>query len=244
MSFTYQSFPDLRLKHGTEKTINDPVAITSNGNREIRRKLNKVERYSWSIPSRNLYQEDADAIVKFFNTVHSSVDSFLFRDPTVPELTNQQMVPFYVPGTPGTWLFGLYHSGMHPVLNLGNTGQFPAWDLTALTNIVVKRNGVPLVYGSDYDIHMNFDMSPYPNYPYPRTTVFQSTGAAWTGTDVITFSGPIYHTVRFDGMISYKITAMKKSTLSTSTGDSEVVPTVSSLSDIKLIEVFEYQDET
>lgn len=242
MSFTYKAFPDLRLKHGTEKQINDPVVITSNGNREIRRKINKLERYSWTVPSRNLYQSDANAIVQFFNTVHSSMDSFLYRCPMVPELIGVQMVPV---NTGTEIVFCLYHTGMHPVMNLGDLGHFPQWDFTT-SPITIKRNGTTLTRTTNFTVHMNYDPSAlggaYANYG--RTLMIKAVGATWSGGDVVTFSGPIWHTARFDAMLSYKITAMQKSTLSTSISDTEVIPTVSALSDVKLVEVFEYLDVT
>ena len=241
MSFQYLTFPELRLKHGTEKAINDPVSITSNGNREIRRKMNKIERYSWTIPSRNLHQEDVEEVVQFYNTVHGSVDSFLFKDPTMPELIEHRLTPVYASGVA---TFGLYHSGMHPVMNLSDQAFSPVWDISTSTDIIIKRNGVVQVWQDDYGVQMNIDPSAAPGYSqYPRTTFFGSTNSTvWGMNDVITYTGPIYHTVRFDGVLSYKISAMKKSTQSTSIGDNKVVPTVSALGDIKLVEVFEYSD--
>lgn len=230
MSFTYTAFPELRLKHGVEKTINDPVSITTNGNREVRRKVNKQERYSWKIPSRNLYQEDMEEIVNFFVASQSSVNSFLYRDPTLPELVNQRFTPITISGAP---VFALFHTGQHPVMNLGRTGNLPAWDF-ALSTIVIKRNGVVQTVDTNFAVLENYDLS---LYGYPRTMVIVPT-STWSSTDVVTFSGPLYHTVRFDSMINYSITAMEKSNLLT--GTCEVVPTISQLGDVSLIEVFEY----
>lgn len=239
MSFTYNLFPELRLKHGVEKTINDPVSITSNGNREIRRRINAVERHSWNIPSRNLLQADMDAMLLFFNTVRSSVDSFLYRDPVLPQLTNVQLYPFSVGGVT---YFALYHTGFHPVLNFGNNvGTNPNWHAFD-TKSVFKRNGTTLAT-SQFTVKMNCD--PVLDlgataFQHPRTTIIKASTGSWALTDVITYSGPLYKTVRFDSMVSYKIAVLEKSTLLT--GSCEVLPTVSQMADIKLMEVFEYKD--
>lgn len=232
MTFQLIKFPELRLKHGIEKTINDPVNITTNGNREIRRKLNKTERYSWKIPARMLYQEDMDEIVEFFNTTQSSMDTFLYRDPTKPELIAQSLKAFTSGGT--LWFLCL-HSGNHPIINLGASGFSALWDMS---DLVIKRNGV-VVNQSSITVSMNHDFGDAA--PYPRCTAIRPTGGGWSAGDIITIGGPIYSTVRFDSMVSYKIAAMQKSSLIT--GDCEVVPTVSELSDIQLMEVFEYYGE-
>lgn len=240
MSFQYKIFPELRLKHGVEKTINDPVSITSNGNREIRRKINKTARYSWNIPSRNLMQDEIEAIVKFADEV--GTDSFLYKDPTLPELIDQPLTPMDTgPGT-GYW-FGLYHSGLHPVLNLGSygTGVFESWEVGSMLSpdIVIKINGVPIDFSiGTYGTKMNFTPSLFGS-TLPRTFVVnKSFQPYFNGSEVVTYSGPLYHAVRFDSMISYRISAMKKSTLLD--GPCDVVPVVSELADIKLMEVFEY----
>jgi len=239
MSFQYKIFPELKLKHGTVKTINDPVAITSNGNREIRRKINKTERYSWDIPARNLYQSDMQAIIEFAAMV--GTDSFLYKDPTKPELVNQKCTYFDAGGTPH---FALMHSGNHPVLNLSvaGLGHLETWELGNVLSpdIVVKRNGVVMDFWDGMSIsNMNFDPSVHGS-SLPRTSVFYAGLTTWISTDIITYSGPLYHTVRFDSQISYKIAAMAKSTLLS--GGCDVVPTVSEMANIKLMEVFEYVD--
>lgn len=234
MTFQYKIFPDLRLKHGVEKTINDPVAITSNGNREIRRKINKTERYSWNIPARNLLQADMQAIIDFSRTVTSSVDSFLYKDPTMPELVNQPLTRMFADGLN---YFALYHSGTHPVMNLLAGGNLPQFDLFN-DAVVIKRNGV-VVDKNTINLAYNKDPSTLGRPDLPRTTILSSN---WAANDVITYTGPIYHTVRLDSMISYRIAALKRSTVVS--GSCEVVPIVSEMADIKLIEVFEYADAT
>jgi archaellum component FlaF (FlaF/FlaG flagellin family) len=238
MSFQYLTFPELRLKHGIEKSINDPVSITSNGNREIRRRVNAVERYSWTIPARHLVQSDMNTIVDFFSTVTSSVDSFLYRDPTMPEAVNLLLKPFTVGGVV---YFAMYHSGYHPIMNLGSGFINPIWD-ASMTNVVVKKNGVALA-SNQFTVKMNCDPVAdlgSTTFQHPRTTVIKDASGTWLDTDIITYSGPLFKTVRFDSMIAYKIAVLEKSNLIT--GACEVVPTVSQMADIKLMEVFEYKD--
>lgn len=241
MTFQYKLFPELRLKHGIEKTVNDPVSITSNGNREIRRRINAVERYSWNIPARHLLQADMETMVNFFGEVTSSVDAFLYKDPTMPQLVNQQLKPFTVGGVV---YFALYHSGYHPILNLGSNGTInPLWHALQ-SGVVFKKNGVTLTSGQ-FTVKMNCDPVLDLNavdFQHPRTTIIKAPTGTWLDTDVITYSGPLFKTVRFDSMVSYRIATMEKSNLLTGTCD--VVPTVSEMADIKLMEVFEFEDQS
>lgn len=240
MSFQYKLFPELRLKHGIEKSVNDPVSITSNGNREIRRRINAVERYSWTIPSRNLYQSDMEAMVDFFGQVSSSVDSFLYRDPTMPQAVNLQLKPFT---QGGVVYFAMYHSGYHPILNLSSGLLNSYWDVSQ-SNVVFKKNGVTLA-PSAFTVKMNCDPVldlGSTTFQHPRTTIIKAASGTWLDTDVITYSGPLFKTVRFDSMVAYKISVMEKSNLLT--GTCEVIPTVSQMADIKLMEVFEYKDKS
>lgn len=244
MSFQYKIFPELKLKHGVEKTINDPVSITSNGNREIRRRINAVERYSWNIPSRNLLQADMEAMVQFFSDMSSSVDSFLYRDPTQGRLTNQQLVPFTVGGIT---YFALYHTGFHPVLNLSGSGQQNPYWHTFSSNATFSKNGVSQS-PSNFIVKMNCDPVldlGATNFQHPRTTVIKAATGTWLETDVVTYTGLLYKTVRFDSMLSYRISAMRKPTNAINDfqyGTCDVLPTVSEMADIKLMEVFEYKD--
>jgi len=231
MSFQYKIFPELRLKHGVEKTINDPVSITSNGNREIRRKVNKTERYSWTIPARNLMQDDMQAIIDFSRSVVSSQHSFLYRDPTMPELVDHPLTKIYANGTQ---YFALYHSGLHPVINMEAGGPVSEFDLYNPA-VIIKRNGV--VYDKNsIDWLWNKKMSNLGRPDLPMTCV----GSAynWGVGDTVTFTGPIFHTVRLDSMISYRVAAFEKAFAPISGCD--ITPTVSEMADIKLIEVFEY----
>jgi hypothetical protein len=240
MSFQYLTFPELRLKHGIEKSVNDPVSITSNGNREIRRRINAVERYSWNIPSRYLVQSDMEALVNFFGTVTSSVDSFLYRDPTMPEAVNLQLKPFT---QGGVVYFAMYHSGYHPILNFGNNSSVNSiWNAWQAGVVLFKKNGVALA-PFDFTVKMNCDPVldlGSTTFQHPRTTVIKAASGTWLDTDIITYSGPLFKTVRFDSMVAYKIAVLEKSNLIT--GACEVVPTVSQMADIKLMEVFEYKD--
>lgn len=212
MAFLNTTFPALKLKHGITKEIYNPVSITGNGTREVRRKQNKVERFVWNIPSRALFDADKLAIVKFLNTVDQGLKSFLFQDPDYPEFNNAKLG--FRSGT--TWYFNLpldsSTAGNHPVLNA--SGFFGGLSFT--------KNGTPIggvTYGVDGTTGL-----PYVTVP---TSI---------NTDTIRVTGPVYLTARFEGNLSYSITAMEKSPLG---GTCNVIPSVVTLNDFKLVEVFE-----
>lgn len=233
MNFSnYEIFPTLRLKHGTTKTIDDPFQITGNGNREIRRKTNLVERYQWNIPSRNLYQEDLQDLIEFYGRV--GTQSFLFRDHTEPEYDNLKLTQIDTART----VWGIYGSGLHPLINFNG----PAWNpasaavvevlnlttgaITAAPAITWLHNTKPSTVAGVLSLAGG----------YARSTLLQFATAIPVGSVPI-FSGAIYRTARFNSPLSYTITAMEKSDITT--GVCEVVPTVSQISDIQLTEVYE-----
>lgn len=210
MAFVNSIFPVLKLKHGITKEIVDPVMITGNGTREIRRKQNKWERFVWSIPARQLLEADKQAITKFLRLTDMGLKSFLFQDPTYPEfnaapLTNRSTNTWYL-----TLPYDATTAGTHPVFN------------PVIGGLVFKKNGVTVTAtytGIDGTTGL------------PYVTITGSVPA-----DTVTVTGPTYSTVRFAGPLAYTITAMAKSPLG---GTCNVVPTVVQLADFQLIEVFE-----
>lgn len=209
MAFQNVIFPTLKLKHGAYKEISDPVSITGNGTRELRRKQNRWERFIWTIPSRHLIEADKLAIHKFLRGVNMGLDSFLFQDPTCPELLN---APLKNRST-NTWYLNIpYDSttpGTHPIMN------------PRMSGLVFKKNGVTVTA-----TYSGVDTA---GFPYVTIT-------GSVPTDTITVTGSLYMTVRFNGTLGYTITAMEKSSLG---GTCQVVPTVVQLADFQLVEVFE-----
>ena len=183
MAFSGLTFPQLKLKHGISKQIIDPISVTGNGAREVRRKQNKTDRGVWTFPARNIYEADKQALVKFLQQTRMGADSFYFQDPTMPVLVDAIMparsantrffnVPFDAT-TPGT----------HPIIRPVNTG------------LTVKINGTTT---TNYGFGTGSDGLPFISVP------------AASGSDVITVSGPYYLVCRFSGTVQYSITAMQK----------------------------------
>jgi hypothetical protein len=210
MAFLNSKFPTLKLKHGVTKEIVDPVSVTGNGAREVRRKQNRWERFVWTIPARNLPNADKDAIYKFLRSTDMGLKSFLYQDPTFPEF-NATPLPFRSSGTAYLNLpLDATTAGTHPVFN------------PVMGELVFRKNG-NVVTATYNGVDSN-------GYPYVTIT------GGLLVTDVLTVTGPIYMTVRFNSTLRYSISAMSPSPLG---GTCNVVPSVVELSDFQLIEVFE-----
>lgn len=211
MAYQAVVFPELKLKHGITKEAVDPVSITGNGAREIRRRLNRFDRYVWTIPGRSLLEADKDAVYKFLRGVSMGKDSFLYRDPFIPTLTDA-ILPT-VAGAAGTVRamclpFDPSTAGTHPIYN----PQFGG--------LTFKRNGSPVTPAQLGVTNGLF--------------LINVTGAI--SGDSITVSGTPHMTVRFDGTFSERIVAMQLPNVG-ACGD--VYPTVVELGDFRLVEVFE-----
>lgn len=162
MAFQNIKFPTLRLKHGITRETIAPIQVTGNGSREVRRKQSRWDRYSWNIPSRNLYEVDRIALAAFLSTVNAGVDSFLYQDPLFPEFNGHTLT--YRSGT--TWY--LTTPPNHPVLrpimneltfkrsNIAITSTYGGQDsITGLVYINVPgtiSTDVINVYGNIYSI--------------------------------------------------------------------------------------------
>lgn len=210
MAFANLKFPELRLKHGISRETIYPVTVTGNGTREIRRAQFRWERHVWSIPSRNLVQADREDLAVFLKNVNFGLHSFLYQDPLFPEYNGHILT--YRSGT--TWYLTMPNSitsaDDHPFLH------------PQMGELTFKKNGVTTAAtlgGTDSTTGL---------------TYINMTGSI--NTDVITAYGPVYFTVRLDSSFGSTITAMEKSSLG---GTCNVVPTVQSINDIRLIEVFE-----
>lgn len=210
MAFLNSKFPTLKLKHGVAKEVVDPVSVTGNGAREVRRKQNRWERFVWSVPARNLIDSDKTAIHKFLRSTDMGLKSFLYQDPTFPELNLAPMTW----RSSGTAYLNLPYDattpGTHPIFN------------PVMGELVFRKNG-NIVTATYNGLDSN-------GYPYVTIT-----GGLLVG-DTLTVTGPIYMTVRFASTLKYSITAMTPSPLG---GTCNVVPSVVELGDFQLVEVFE-----
>jgi len=209
MAFQNVTFPDIKLKHGISKSVLDPVVITGNGAREVRRRQNRWPRYTWTYPARVMQESDRAAISNFLATVHTAQDSFKLRDPVQPTITNGKLAS----RSGATWYLNVPISssvaGTHPIMNP---------DMSALT---FYKNGVPTAAtfgGLDAD-----------GLPYVTVT-------STSPSDTVTISGDLYLTVRFQGDLAWTIAAM---TLPSGGDCTDVAPSVVELADFALVEVFE-----
>lgn len=209
MAFQNVTFPEIKLKHGISREIVVPVSVTGNGNRELRRKMYRHERFIYTIPARTLLEADKQAIYKFFNQVNYGLDSFMFKDPTI-EFNDSKLS--FRSGT--TWWLNLPFdsttAGTHPVYN------------PKLADLWFKKNTVAVT-----GVTLSYDTTT----GLPYVTVPGS-----VNTDTITVSGPVYITVRFNGTFTHTTVAMAPST---NGGTCNPVPVMVELGDISLIEVFE-----
>ena len=210
MAFQNVIFPDLKMKHGAQKEVVMPISITGNGTREVRRKQNRFERFVWSIPARTLLEADKQAVYKFLNQVNFGLDSFLYKDPTMPELNGAIMTS----RSGDTWYLNLPFdsttAGTHPIMN------------PVMGGFTFKKNGIA-VTGVTFG---GLDTNGLPHITVPTSI----------STDTITVTGPVYMTARFDSTFSYTITAMAPSPLGATCAPAT---TMVEMGDIKIVEVFE-----
>lgn len=219
MAFVNTTFPELKLKHGLQKSVVDPVSITGNGTREIRRRQNKWERFVWDIPARNLLEADKQAVLAFLRSVNMGQDSFLYRDPTIPTLTDVKL-PRYTGGVNTRQLVIPY--GVPDSLSLLDDRLKHPLYRASITGLTFKKNGTPITgtYVS------GFDLTGF------RTVSFSGV----VGTDTITVSGTPLFVVRFNGTLGWNIQAMS---LPAGGACGDVTPSVVELNDFQLVEVYE-----
>lgn len=209
MAFQNIIFPALRLTHGCTKQIIDPVFITGNGLREIRRKQTLFDRYLWTFPARNMLIDDVKALYKFYRQTNGGLDSFLFQDPSFPEFNNDLLLN----KSGSTWFMALpYDSttgGRHPVFN------------PQMGSLTFTRNGNPT--------SATFSIS---SDGYPIVTIPSS-----VPSDTIRVTGPVYLTARFDQTIQFTIAATQKSSLSTPNITEPTVMLVGDVNIVEVFEV-------
>lgn len=221
MAFQNITFPDLKLKHGLVKTVVDPVVITGNGAREVRRRQNQFERFVWSIQSRNLTEADKLAIHAFLRGVNIAQDSFLYRDPTWPTFTDVRLPQGTGTGAGVSQRQLCFPYAVPNVSNiLDNRLKHPIYNLS-LTGLTFKNNGVTAA-ASSFGVLDD-------GHQYVTVT------GATNGSNV-TVTGTPKLVVRFNGQLGWAIAAM---TLPSGGACGDVVPSVVQLADFQLVEVFE-----
>ena len=204
MAFQNVVMPQIKLIHGVQKTVIDPVTIIGNGARETRRKQNRYERFSWNYPSRSILAESKQELHEFFAGMGSSLDSFLMIDPDFPDFAGMQLTEFAAPN----WYFETPTG--HPYFN------------PVMSGLTFKVNGV-----TKTATFFNGDDNGALGRPYV------SVANSLPG-DIVTVSGPAHLTVRLNGTLAWNISAMVKN------GTCSPTPTIVDMSDLSLVEVFEY----
>lgn len=177
----------------------------------------------WTIPSRNLVETDKWNLYQFLSSVNYGLDSFLYQDPDYPFFDKVQLYPrsgstYYLRlpanatdkrNSPLNWT----PYGNHPVWNINNPNLFTVQQRTGATTEATRTiTAVGKDSGGSY-----------------------LTVSGVSGNELY-LSGPCYMTVRFEGTLSWTITAMEKIN---NGGTCDVVPMVSSIGDFGLVEVFE-----
>lgn len=222
MAFQNIIMPKLKLIHGVQKSVVDPVSVIGNGTRETRRKQNRYERFVWRFPSRSILQESKQELHQFFRGVSASLDSFLFQDPDRPELVNEFLGGSRAVDTPGYEDYWYFEVDGHPLFNHPDTSQLD-----------IKINGD--TFYADWWVFI------HPTNGRPMILIPGSFSAAGyiAGSVVhpVIINGPIYLTVRLNSTLSWTISAMDKSP---SGATCTPTPTIVDMADIELIEVFEH----
>lgn len=81
MAFKNQTFPELRLMQGMQRSREDNTVIFGNGNKEYRIRRHSQDPYTWAWPARNLLQADARTLQAFYEDMQGSLYSFKYEDP-------------------------------------------------------------------------------------------------------------------------------------------------------------------
>lgn len=222
MAFQHIIMPKLKLIHGVQKSVVNPVSVIGNGTRETRRKQNRYERFVWTFPSRSILQESKQELHEFFRGVSASLDSFLFQDPDRPEMVNESFAGRKAVDTPGYEDFWYFEVDGHPLFNHPDTGQLD-----------IKINGDTFYAEWLVFIH--------PTNGRPMILIPGSFAATGYSNGSVLYamyiSGPIYMTVRLNSTLSWTISAMDKSS---SGATCTPTPLIVDMGDIELVEVFEH----
>lgn len=193
MAFQNELFPSIKLIHGVSKSIIDPVSIISNGNTEYRVKKNRYARFTWSIPSNNLNEEDKLEINAFLSDKDHGLDSFKFTDPDLSTLSAGLMSSA---GT-DTWFLNIPH-------DTNNAGKHPIFHSS---NLTATKNGLAATIAST-----SLDSNGRP--------ILTITGSI--PSDVIRITGNFYFAVRLDSSTGWSLKALTGTNTPDIVGYSEI----------------------
>jgi hypothetical protein len=179
MAFDNVSFPTIKLIHGVQKDVINPIGIVSNGNSEFRIQKASQERYRWVYPARLMLQEDKVELYKFWKQRDRGLNSFKYQDPEYPNFVDAPLE--HMTGLQWRHAIPLDSTtpGDHPVHNFAD-------------DLVVKVDGTVTGFTTGHDAN---------GVPYLSVT-------GTTGTETVTISGKCELSARFDGDISVSLAAL------------------------------------
>lgn len=182
MAYTSIKPLEMRLKHGVTLEIVDPVIVTGNGAREIRRRTQRWSRYVWNYPPRIVPMSEFQQYRDILGQDASA--SFRVMDPTMAYIRETQLEPYEATAT--KWKL---------MVNLdGGYTKRPYFNPT-INELVIRKNGAII---SSAGCTMSYEGG-WPVLNIPGTII----------TDTITVVGPFYATVRFEGTLAATTAAMQ-----------------------------------
>lgn len=212
---------EMRLKHGVTVELIDPVIITGNGGREVRRRVQRWPRFIWTFQPRVIpmseYQYIRNALAAY------STSSFRLQDPTMGYFRETQLTAYN--NTNGKWV-------MEVDLD-GGSSRHPYFNPT-ISELKIRKNGAVI---ANTGVTMTTEGGvPVINIPSTVTT------------DTIKVVGTFYPTVRFEGTLTATTVAMqsaqwRETSVPASTppvtGCNSMEATYVALEEFKVIEVWE-----
>lgn len=184
MAFDNVVFPYYPMIHGTNKTVTDPVAVSSNGTYEYRVKRTRWERFTWTIPTQTMTNDQKNEVKQFLLARQHGLNSFKFIDRDGVNFVDNLLSPQNAAA--GLWNLNVAHdslnAGTHPVFNA-------EW-----ASMTADVNG-----GGSFPVSTTSIVAGQPVVSIPWAT---------QPNDVVKVSGPLHYTVRLASDFSSTIAAL------------------------------------
>lgn len=184
MAFDNVVFPYYPMIHGTNKTVTDPVAVSSNGTYEYRVKRTRWERYTWTIPTQSMTNDQKNTIKNFLLERQHGLNSFRFIDRDQVNMVDNLLEPEIAAS--GLWK-------MNVALDATTVGTHPIFNPEIATLTATVNGGAPAAVAGFTT-----------NSGQPAVGITGATNPA----DVVKISGPLYYTVRLASDFSSTIAAL------------------------------------
>jgi hypothetical protein len=232
MAFSSQTAFDLRLKHGITEEWSDPIVITGNGAREVRRRQQKYPRRVWTYQSRVLPVAEYNTMRARLtggtgNANYNSSYSFRILDPLNPYFQETTLT------SAGTTYWKMFVKMNSATTDIGHPYYNPI--LSGQNSIQIYKNGAPVNGATCSMVYVDGE----PRLNIPGSVI----------TDTILVSGLFFATVRLEGTISATTVTMKTgewrgthtpASTNLFDGNTDVEATYVNLGEFKLIEVWEH----